>query len=309
MKSTNHTNNNYKPKQLKLPLDIDGNKNITGIENLTYLQYLSMNDCGLTDLSFMKNLTELKNVSIDDNNITNADAIKKLLNIKELFMQNCNLNDISFLENSVNLTRLNVNNNNIFNINVLGNLPRLELLYMNKNKIADISVLGNLKGLLILEMQENLIEDLTPLTENLNEKIVLPQYMQVALQQDISTSSLIVYNTYENGNVDYSSGRYENILKNNDGQFYIPKEIFNNEGTQIANLEAIGDNNRYNMTCKIEYIQSNEIYTTIPTKQIDGKECITTLNGQNNKVGDVLDEGNDRIRSNDLNELYKILSR
>lgn len=273
-------------------ITIDDNiEDITGVSKLYNLDNIIIQYSKVKDITEIGNLKNLNFISIyASKNVSSIQALKNNTKLETVALSNCAVSDISSIKDLPNLKFVDITDTEITDISCLEDSKSIENIYVSEiSKITNIgNLLENKKLHLQMDCQFNANELI-----NLNEKIVLPQYMQVALQQqDIIKSSLIVYNTYENGNVDYSSGRYESILKNSDGQFYISKESFNNEGTQMAEVVAIGNNYRHNMTCKIEYIPNNEIYTTMPTKQIDGKECITTLNGQNNKVGDVLVQAN-----------------
>lgn len=266
-------------------------KDISGISQLYNLESVVIEYTQVEDITEIGTLKKLEFFSVDySNGISNINALTNNVALTSISLNGCSVSDISPIKNLPNLKIVDIADTKVVDISCLKESKSIEDIYVSESsKVQNIGNLLDDKSLNIqIDSQFNANELI-----NLNEKIVLPQYMQVALQQqDIIRSSLIVYNTYENGNVDYSSGRYESILKNRDGQFYISKESFNNEGIQMAEVVAIGNNYRHNMTCKIEYIPNNEIYTTMPTKQIDGKECITTLNGKNNKVGDVLVQAN-----------------
>ncbi len=263
---------------------------ITGISKLYNLNEVNINYSDVEDITEIGNLQNLKSLYVyNSKKIADIQALKNNSNLAEVFLNGCSVRDISPLKDLPKLESVDIGNTEITDISCLENNKNIKML-----DIWDISKIANIGKLLDnrnLETQIICQFDVNDLTV-IDEKIMLPQYMQVAMEQDdIDDKRLGIYEIDENGNIDYSTGKNGTILQDSEGQRYISKQIFDGDNIKIAKLYASSGDYRYNMYCTIKS-EASEVYTNMPIKQIDGKECITTLNGQNNKVGDVLVQAN-----------------
>ncbi|MBA5791684.1 leucine-rich repeat domain-containing protein [Flavobacterium sp. xlx-214] len=156
---------------------------------------LNLQNCGLTDLSFLPELfndTEklekliLSNeyATLDDNgnwhnnerkgfysnNIVNLSTdFIKLINLKELYIggdwnkgdrwNKWRIKDVSFLSELKKLEIVNISNNNIEYVPNLNKLINLKILFANNNFIKNIEILGEFDSLHELYLSNNLIED------------------------------------------------------------------------------------------------------------------------------------------------------
>lgn len=154
-----------------LQLEDKGIETLDGIEALTSLRELYLDDNPLKDIGAIKELEQLEVLSIDIFNpqITNLNALVNLTNLKELYVT-CNLiTDISPLENLKALRILHLfthhGQSQIKNIEIIGSLINLEELRLEGNSIRDIDFLEELSNLKWLDLGRNFIEDIEVLKE------------------------------------------------------------------------------------------------------------------------------------------------
>jgi len=120
-------------------------QSLNGIELLTNLNRLELQNTQISDLSPLTNLTKLTNLMLANSQIT----------------------DIRPLANLTNLTSLILNDNQISNLNPLASLTNLRLLDLQSNEIIDLTPLSGLTTLGDVMLANNQIRDLRPLG-NLN---------------------------------------------------------------------------------------------------------------------------------------------
>ncbi|WP_188002697.1 leucine-rich repeat domain-containing protein, partial [Listeria monocytogenes] len=176
---------------------------LSGMENLTNLGFLDLEDNQISDISLLSNLTNLRTLWIDNNQISDISPLSNLTNLENLDLDNNQISDISSLANLTNLRSLHLANNQISDISSLANLTNLSYLYLDNNQISDISPLSNLTNLSYLYLNNNQISDISSLANLTNLSYL---YLD---RQDISASKvkwndpLSVTNTIkdENGNL------------------------------------------------------------------------------------------------------------
>lgn len=88
-------------------------KDISGIENLTNLQYLELGPIQVNDISAIKGLTNLQKLKLIGGKINNISAIEGLTNLKELSLITCQISDISAIKGLTNLQKLSLYGNKI----------------------------------------------------------------------------------------------------------------------------------------------------------------------------------------------------
>jgi len=111
---------------------------LSGIEALTDLQEIRMNNNSIADLTPLQDLENLTNVSMSDNEITDIAALANL-NLTELELGENRIADLTPLQNMVSLQNLGLNDNRITDISVLAGLANLQYLRLRGNDIADYS--------------------------------------------------------------------------------------------------------------------------------------------------------------------------
>jgi len=121
--------------------------NLTGLEHCTSLNWLSLNNNQISDISPLSNLTNLGGW---------------------LNLHNNKISDISPLSNLTILWSLHLEFNQISDVSPLANLNHLDLLWIFENRISDISPLSNLANLKTLAISWNAITDISPLSSLTN---------------------------------------------------------------------------------------------------------------------------------------------
>lgn len=78
------------------------------VAGLTELTALSLNDCGLRDLSFLKGLTKLRSLSLTDNSIEDITALSGLTELRTLYLSGNPIESLEPLYSLVSLTTLDI---------------------------------------------------------------------------------------------------------------------------------------------------------------------------------------------------------
>ena len=119
---------------------------ITNIEGLQYfdnLEYLSLADNNISDISKLSGLTSLQGLDLAQNVIlSNISALSGLVNLEYLYLYENDISDITALSGLINLIELDLSRNNISNISVLNGLTSLGYLNVSSNHIADLTLSG-----------------------------------------------------------------------------------------------------------------------------------------------------------------------
>jgi Leucine-rich repeat (LRR) protein len=133
---------------------------IYGLDNLTMIEELYLQDNQLTEIIGIENLENLKIVSFRNNSIKEIKGLNKLTNLKILYLQNNNLSKIEGLESLIHLEELYLDQNNIKFIEGLENLKKLKRLTLNNNQIVKIQSLNNLENLEELFIRDNQLKEI-----------------------------------------------------------------------------------------------------------------------------------------------------
>ncbi|MGC9273220.1 InlB B-repeat-containing protein [Listeria ivanovii] len=140
-----------------------GIKTIEGVQYLSSLTSIYLNDNQISDISELADLTNLNWLVLWGNQISDIGPLANLTNIGRLYLSDNQISDISPLANLTNIIWLEANNNNLSDISVLANLTKLERIYLNNNELSDLSALKNLTSLTNIEVTDNQISDISPL--------------------------------------------------------------------------------------------------------------------------------------------------
>ena len=118
--------------------------NLDGLQFLTNMKYIFLNNGSYKDLSPLENLTKLKSLFIANNsNITDISKLSKLSNLENLWIYNNSVKDISSVRNMSKLKFFVAFQNHIDDISPLENKPDLKIAMLETNKIKDFSPLKN----------------------------------------------------------------------------------------------------------------------------------------------------------------------
>ncbi|EOD5838624.1 leucine-rich repeat domain-containing protein [Listeria monocytogenes] len=153
---------------------------ISGIENLTNLNSLSIYSGQISDVSPLSNLTNLTSLSLYDHQISDVSSLANLTNLTYLNLDNNQISDISPLSNLTNLNNLSLDNNQISDASPLSNLTNLRLLNLYSNQTSDISPLENLTNLASLDLVNNQISDVSLLANLTNLKTLYLSWNQIS---------------------------------------------------------------------------------------------------------------------------------
>ena len=133
---------------------------ITGLNNLISLEKLYLTDNQIREIDGLSNLKNLKTLALGKNQIVQIKNISYLENLVDLILYGNKLNKIEGLRSLVNLQRLNLSYNNIHKIEGIENLCNLYSLILRSNKIRNLENLENLLKLKRLDLTDNQINEI-----------------------------------------------------------------------------------------------------------------------------------------------------
>ena len=142
------------------------NKGITslsGIENMTSLTELLLDDNSISDLAPLGNLTGLTKLHLARNQIVSIDSLARLTNLVDLDLQG---NQVSALQPLASLTALNqlvMSQNQLTDLAPLSSLSSLTILTLDINQIVDLAPLASLTQLLQLNLIDNQVREVESL--------------------------------------------------------------------------------------------------------------------------------------------------
>ena len=158
---------------------------LDGIQNLTGLTRLTMNNRGLTDIGPLAGLTGLTALNLHTNWISDISALRDMTRLTSLFLSENPLTDISPLSELTELRVLRLHrhgdfiggqrprnylgaseilfSNAISDISPLAKLTKLEDLNIHTQEVSDLAPLSGLASIVELRLAGNLFTDLSPL--------------------------------------------------------------------------------------------------------------------------------------------------
>ncbi|ECB9830376.1 hypothetical protein FL859_14640 [Listeria monocytogenes] len=172
---------------------------------------------GIVDISGVENLTRVGWLTFNNNKISDLSPVKDLKYLYNLQLSGCEISDISSLSNLKTLTNLYLRDNNISDISPLANLTVLQILSLENNEISDISSLSKLVQIDLLELNNNQISDVSPL-------IRLTSLLNVSIAKQSLTLPSVKWNSPLN---------VTNSLKDVQGNLIAPSSI-SNKGVYTA---------------------------------------------------------------------------
>lgn len=101
---------------------------ISGLNELDYLEKIYLDHNHLTDLSPLAHLTSLVEISVNNNQITHVSSLNSLNVLENLYLQGNKINDVGFLSNAPVLKKAYLGGNAISDLTPLVGLPSLEIL-------------------------------------------------------------------------------------------------------------------------------------------------------------------------------------
>ncbi|KNY27470.1 stalk domain-containing protein [Pseudobacteroides cellulosolvens] len=133
-----------------------GIASLDGIEHLSSIQELDLENNKIKDINKLSTLKNIYFLYLSDNCISDISALKELSSLRILLMQDNQICDISALTGLADMQRLDLAQNQVSDISTLKNLTKLEVLNLWSNPIIDISILKNMnsiKNLYLLNSQ------------------------------------------------------------------------------------------------------------------------------------------------------------
>ncbi len=111
------------------------------------LTVLGARSAGIGSLVGIQNLTSLRRLELNNNSITDISALSGLTRLQFLFLANTSITDISALGGLTSLTQLWLFENSISDFSALSGLTSLTQLFLNNNPTTDIQPLLDNTGL------------------------------------------------------------------------------------------------------------------------------------------------------------------
>ena len=148
-----------------ISLNLEDNKieKIQGLDNLKSLENLYLSNNQITEIEGLDKLLTLKVLALGKNQISKIKNISHLTNLKDLFIYGNKINEIQELDSFLNLKRLNLSYNKIRIIKGLDYLGNLYSLFLSSNKIKLIENLEGLVKLKKLGLSSNKISEINGL--------------------------------------------------------------------------------------------------------------------------------------------------
>ncbi len=127
-------------------------KDISGLENFTNLESLSLNFHAITDISPLAGLTKLESLSLGGNPVADIEPLSGLKNLGWLTLFGCRAQDYTPLENLTNLGGLLMEYSTISDVSMLSGLTQLTRLGLENTQVSDVSPLAALTSLRQLQL-------------------------------------------------------------------------------------------------------------------------------------------------------------
>ena len=151
-----------------------GVTDLTGLENATNLQYLSLAENPIGDFTAIRSLTNLVSLNLFDTGLSDSDMpiLTPLVNLRTLHLAENPIGDFTPISSLTNLTSLFLYGTGFSDsdIPILAPLVNLRTLQIGNNRITNLSALvtvisDNMPNLRSLDINDNGFRDITPLTE------------------------------------------------------------------------------------------------------------------------------------------------
>ncbi len=120
----------------------------------------------ITSLEGIQYLTSLWSLSLDNNLVSSLYPLRNLTQLQQLWFNGNQVSNLLPLQNLVNLVRIDCSYNLISNLTPLQNLTNLGRLGLDNNVISDLGPLTNLTNLQILDLRDNFVTNAGPLVQN-----------------------------------------------------------------------------------------------------------------------------------------------
>lgn len=130
-------------------------KYLQAVGKLKNLESLSIEMCGISDITPLKNLVELTHLGLGLNNIEKISPLVKMTKLVHLNLSGNRIKKIDPLAKLTNLETLSLVDNYVFDIRPLKKLVKLKFLLISAVDITDLSPLEELTSLEYLNLDVN----------------------------------------------------------------------------------------------------------------------------------------------------------
>jgi hypothetical protein len=120
---------------------------IEGLDSLTSLQWLNLDNNLITKIEGLDSLTSLQVLYLSDNLITKIEGLSSLTSLRGLYLYNNNIIKIGELDSLTSLQELHLSDNKITKIEGLDSLTSLQWLNLDNNLITKIEGLASLTSI------------------------------------------------------------------------------------------------------------------------------------------------------------------
>lgn len=149
-------------------LSLYGNREAEHIETvgrLLKMQDLGLQDCGISDISFLSSLKDLRGVNLNYNSVTDLSPLTGLSGLERLGLVENEVSDLSPIAGLDKLYDLALDGNSISDISALSGLSRLNQVGLSNNRIGDFSPLADKTELVYAAVSGNPCADLRPVAQ------------------------------------------------------------------------------------------------------------------------------------------------
>lgn len=138
-------------------------KDISGLENFTNLESLSLHFHAISDISPLSELTKLHSLSLGGNPVADITPLSGLTSLGWLTLFNCQAQDYTPLANLTGLGGLLMDHSSIRDVSMLSELTELGWLGLSNTQVSDVSPLSTLVNLKKLQLEGCPVTDYSPL--------------------------------------------------------------------------------------------------------------------------------------------------
>lgn len=149
-------------------LDPDKDGIITSAELNILTGSLDLSNKNISDISGLQALTGITDLYLNNNKIENIDVLANLPNLKRLDVSNNNISVMNSIPK--NLVTLHLENNNVSNADIVGRCRDIVYLFADGNNISNIEFLKVMTNIKTLSMANNNISDISPVATLVNMK-------------------------------------------------------------------------------------------------------------------------------------------
>ncbi|MEI5948937.1 leucine-rich repeat domain-containing protein [Bacillus albus] len=134
-----------------------GIQDVTGLEYMTNLETLTLEEVKLENIQFISSLRQLKSLSITYGELKDIGPLAELEHIESLSLRNNKISDLSPLNQMKKIKMLDLNSNYIKDIKPLFTVTTLKTLTVANNQISNANLAGieQLKNVKILSLSNN----------------------------------------------------------------------------------------------------------------------------------------------------------